>query len=451
MSHESLHQAAAAPAELSPEEIAQTEATQRAETFDRIAEFSESPEREFAAGPDIRKATGLLHEDVMKLGYNSYADLESAVLAERAAETDQAAAVEARAEGIFYRKKLENGGEIGLKRMPGLEAQLRDEALSEASAEQEANQPPQTDKPTDNADGPDYAGRHRKPDHRQEGGLESRGKHRKPVTPMAELGEQWVTEAQSGSKHAAEKLSTELAKRFEDADKDELSTAYLMNALYDQANARLTKASEVRSGRMDEPPLRDEITDSSPKGLRARVKRIFAKGHDMLSSATSYANTKYTMGLQRSKEYFGDEEKGKKRKVVAWGLGAVAAVAAGVALYKGIDVGQHHTKDAHDAAPTVSPSGGGSAAGHHSAATLAGASQGHEAAHHAAQAHAEAATLHYRGDTIWTEVKRHLTEQNGKKPSNAEVLKHTRATLKANGLTWGQARRLPIGYEFRIV
>jgi hypothetical protein len=55
------------------------------------------------------------------------------------------------------------------------------------------------------------------------------------------------------------------------------------------------------------------------------------------------------------------------------------------------------------------------------------------------------ATLNHRGDSIWEEVARH-----GHNPSEANVASVTDEVLKAQHLTFDQARDLPVGYHFEL-
>lgn len=134
----------------------------RTEAFKRVVTFSSKPGSEHAAGPDIRKATGLTREAILQLGYNSYAELKDAAQswqadrdearrvrdyhaannaqadawnAERAAHRDAKAAGTERVEKIAFGKKLTNGGEIALAKNPNLAARLREEAIEQAAAE----------------------------------------------------------------------------------------------------------------------------------------------------------------------------------------------------------------------------------------------------------------------------------------------------------------------------
>lgn len=39
-----------------------------------------------------------------------------------------------------------------------------------------------------------------------------------------------------------------------------------------------------------------------------------------------------------------------------------------------------------------------------------------------------------KGDNVWNIAKKHLQDINGKKPTNAEILKHTKELMEINGL-----------------
>ena len=57
-------------------------------------------------------------------------------------------------------------------------------------------------------------------------------------------------------------------------------------------------------------------------------------------------------------------------------------------------------------------------------------------------------TLHH-GDTIWQDIA-DTAAKNGHHFSDEHVRQLTEQTLKANGLSWADARHLPVGYHFDI-
>jgi hypothetical protein len=59
-------------------------------------------------------------------------------------------------------------------------------------------------------------------------------------------------------------------------------------------------------------------------------------------------------------------------------------------------------------------------------------------------------TLRHRGDTIWSEVHRRLV-QEGYNANDRNVWNVTSAVLHHQGISWEQARHLPIGYKFNIL
>jgi len=82
------------------EPVAPTEAVERQAAleavFGDVASFAANPDRKFAAGSDIAKATGMNHQKAMELGFKDYADLEKHAVTWKA-EKDAAAALEAAA------------------------------------------------------------------------------------------------------------------------------------------------------------------------------------------------------------------------------------------------------------------------------------------------------------------------------------------------------------------
>lgn len=79
---------------------------QRLAVFPTVAEFALDPASEFAAGPDVKVATGLSHTDIMALGYNNLADIKTAALSwkeeQDAAAAKQAHQAEADAREVTY-------------------------------------------------------------------------------------------------------------------------------------------------------------------------------------------------------------------------------------------------------------------------------------------------------------------------------------------------------------
>lgn len=57
------------------------------------------------------------------------------------------------------------------------------------------------------------------------------------------------------------------------------------------------------------------------------------------------------------------------------------------------------------------------------------------------------------GDNVWNIAKKHLKEQNGVKPTNAEILKHTKEIMELNGLEFEADEKLVIikpGQELKL-
>jgi hypothetical protein len=69
---------------------------------------------------------------------------------------------------------------------------------------------------------------------------------------------------------------------------------------------------------------------------------------------------------------------------------------------------------------------------------------------------AQAATLSYRGDTVYNEVARRVKEKLGIGASDSKIKKATGYVLRLNGLRWNgggsgtDAHKLPIGFRFKI-
>jgi hypothetical protein len=84
---------------------------------------------------------------------------------------------------------------------------------------------------------------------------------------------------------------------------------------------------------LDPEPLPDEANEET---MAQRKTNIFTKAKDRLAGLAITAKTRATEGTDRVKEYFNDEEKGKRRKIVAGVIGAVAAGGAAYLAYKNL-------------------------------------------------------------------------------------------------------------------
>jgi hypothetical protein len=62
----------------------------------------------------------------------------------------------------------------------------------------------------------------------------------------------------------------------------------------------------------------------------------------------------------------------------------------------------------------------------------------------------EANSLNYYGDTIWYHVEDSLRAELGYQPSVSQIHQATQRVLEINGLSWTDARHLPLGYDFKI-
>lgn len=186
-------------------------------------------------------------------------------------------------------------------------------------------------------------------------------------------------------------------------------------AMFDPDHAE-EAASEVQDG--------EPVIDLSTKGLTGRTKRLFAKGKQQLARLYTTVGNKI---INPFNQELTETQKKRRVGIIAIGVGAVAVGRVYMMLN-----GMHHggggvpNKDVLDA---LSGRGGGSGG--------AGA--------HAHEIHM---TLHH-GDTIWNGIA-DTAAKNGHHFSYEHVRQLTEQTLKANGLSWADARHLPVGYHFDI-
>lgn len=54
------------------------------------------------------------------------------------------------------------------------------------------------------------------------------------------------------------------------------------------------------------------------------------------------------------------------------------------------------------------------------------------------------------GDTIWAHAEQQLIREGNPDPTNAQILENTQRILDENGISWEEARRLPIGFQFKV-
>jgi len=93
--------------------LADATATEQADleqVFSKVADFATNPDRKFAAGGDIMKATGMNHQKALELGFKDYADLEKSALGWKgekdAAEAKESAQAAEEARLASYKEEL---------------------------------------------------------------------------------------------------------------------------------------------------------------------------------------------------------------------------------------------------------------------------------------------------------------------------------------------------------
>ncbi|HET9850227.1 MAG TPA: hypothetical protein VFP35_01200 [Candidatus Saccharimonadales bacterium] len=127
----------------------------------------------------------------------------------------------------------------------------------------------------------------------------------------------------------------------------------------------------------------------------------------------------------------------------AGGVELIPSVMDGVhhlehAVEGGVHHGEHMFGGGHHGGPGVEHGHGG--LGHPGVENGGGTPPG--------LSHGESLT-HY-GDTIWYHARADLANQLGRTPNNHEVWDATQQILNKNGLSWEQARHLPVNYQFSV-
>lgn len=166
-------------------------------------------------------------------------------------------------------------------------------------------------------------------------------------------------------------------------------------------------------------------------------------------------------GLKAAPSKVGRFFKGKGGKWALVGLAIAAATAAGVGIYKAVK-GKSETTSATDTnnptqpkpqptknKPTepkpaendkpkddTKPDDKTGAATGSKTGNASGADKTNKSEPKTDEETPEPKTVHkiVKGDNVWNIAKKHLEELNGKKPTNAEILKHTKELMEINGL-----------------
>jgi hypothetical protein len=97
-------------------------------------------------------------------------------------------------------------------------------------------------------------------------------------------------------------------------------------------------------------------SEADEEAMAERKTTIFTKAKDKLDKLVIAAKTRVGEGWNRTKDYFNDEEKGKRRKIVAGVIGAVAASGVAYLAYKNLYNGDAPNIDnAGDPAADLTP------------------------------------------------------------------------------------------------
>jgi hypothetical protein len=437
----------------------------REEAFERVSAFYEKPERATAAGPDIRKATGLSHQDVLRLGFKSYTELENAAVdwkleqvaeAERAAKKaaadkreadyqaelqahrDKRAAAAERVEKLSYAEKLKLGGEFALNRQPGLREKIRENAIAQA---EEEGLSVGSMKPSEGYVVP-----------RRSAAAEAETQKTVDALKAFHAGRQ-LSATESDPEAAAERF-TEIANLLEQRrqqlvseettdvdDPDDIAEAELIpleGGDSKKPGAELVLASEADSDIDDTELLLED-------GLGARARRMWDRARVRLAAFNAgrprpldRLSVMMQNGAQRTGEYFNDDEKGTRRKIIG---GALAATLLAGAVYleaSGHGLGfHHHGSNAQEATNGRGGNGGNGndlPPKHHGLGPETGSTN------------VESSIQLKQGDTVWGSVNEYAA-QHGHHLTEAQTQLITDKVLKANNLNWSSAHNVPVGYQ----
>lgn len=268
------------------------------------------------------------------------------------------------------------------------------------------------------------------------------------------------TRAQA-TKAAKERLGARGIKEFKAPTKAELKKAdkefksfvkkegiFSTEDLITVLNGGSLYGAQVSPEQEDDPTtIHNPVVDPTPRGLRARARHLMARA---------------ALAMHNSREWFNDDEKGKRRKAGAAVAGAlVVAGAAYLALKTGTT---HNDVDGGNSAngldPNVNPDGSFDIPTGTDATDPGGTeyTPGQEGTtttpadvypSGASTASHETVTMQH-GDTIWDLAQLDLIDHGNSNPSNLDILNHTQEILDANDISWEEARSLADGTKIKI-
>lgn len=121
------------------------------------------------------------------------------------------------------------------------------------------------------------------------------------------------------------------------AVKDQIDTAERQGIEQTRDNKELAREQvreAEREGRGDDPTLRMPIVNASPVGLRNRLKAMMGRGSEAVINAARLAHYK-------ANQFYGDKEKGKRRKISTAIIGGLALTGAAILLADGSSSTHH--------------------------------------------------------------------------------------------------------------
>jgi hypothetical protein len=243
----------------------------------------------------------------------------------------------------------------------------------------------------------------------------------------------------------------EFVERMEKANKNLEDAKKLFDDNFDEAATILGWSEEEKDAKRQKLlSQQPEAREAQKSGLRARAAALAAAMRGKLPGR--FGGQK----AEQSEENPEDQKNGKRKWLAAAAVGIVAVgIGAGLLMRDGGDDGGERGDTAIEQQDDVdNETGNGSpdAEGESDDSDTDTSSEDGDstAGHETAPGGENIGVLEANGSTIWEDAKANLIKHGTASPTDAQVMAETQRILDLNDLTWEDAKKLPVGYEFRV-